>query len=359
MRGARAGGVEVVVVVLFGAVCAGVGAIGGAHAAGLGGVSAVAAGGAGSGAVSCSRVTVVLIVVFVRGGISRHGVVGAADLASLLALVLDDFFEEGEAQDRFCGFGVFFFDAVGETGFCVGGREADEGFEGTRCHGGSLALASLELVVAEGGVGGYDEVGGAFGQDGFALQFGVLDVFLDKGDTEDVDFARAAAAGGHGDAGVQHDVEFFVDLGRLVGVLFFVEADAEGLVLLFAHRRSFFGAGLAVSVHSEDVLGDLSIAGVVDVVGDYKKEIETGQEGIGESDVSVGVFVGVVLAVDGIRGCYHAASRIQRCVDACFGDGDGLLFHDFVDGYSINVAHLVKLVDADDASVSQDHGTGF
>lgn len=41
------------------------------------------------------------------------------------------------------------------------------------------------------------------------------------------------------------------------------------------------------------------------------------------------------------------------------GDGDSLLFHDFVDGHAVEVAHLVKLVDADDATVGQHHGTGL
>ena len=91
-------------------------------------------------------------------------------------------------------------------------------------------------------------------EDGFALQFCILDVFLDEGDAEDVYSARGATARGNGYAGVEHDVEFFVYLGGLVGVSLFVEAYAEGLMLLFADWGALFGAGLAVTVHTEDVL---------------------------------------------------------------------------------------------------------
>lgn len=40
-------------------------------------------------------------------------------------------------------------------------------------------------------------------------------------------------------------------------------------------------------------------------------------------------------------------------------DGYGLLFHSFVDSYSVVFSHFVELVDADDASISQHHGASF
>lgn len=36
-----------------------------------------------------------------------------------------------------------------------------------------------------------------------------------------------------------------------------------------------------------------------------------------------------------------------------------LLLHDFVDSDSVDLGHLVELVDADDAPVGEDHGSGF
>jgi hypothetical protein len=39
-------------------------------------------------------------------------------------------------------------------------------------------------------------------------------------------------------------------------------------------------------------------------------------------------------------------------VDPRLGNGDRLLFHHFVDGHSVSVGHLVKLIDAHNATVS-------
>lgn len=46
-------------------------------------------------------------------------------------------------------------------------------------------------------------------------------------------------------------------------------------------------------------------------------------------------------------------------MDASLGDGDPTLLHHFVDGRAVHVRHLVKLIDANHASVSQDHGPRF
>jgi len=46
-------------------------------------------------------------------------------------------------------------------------------------------------------------------------------------------------------------------------------------------------------------------------------------------------------------------------VDASLRNCDGLLLHYFVDCHSINIVHLVKLVNAHDATVSEHHRAGF
>lgn len=46
-------------------------------------------------------------------------------------------------------------------------------------------------------------------------------------------------------------------------------------------------------------------------------------------------------------------------MDTGFGNRDSLLLHDFVDGYTIDVVHFVKLIDADDTSVGEDHGASL
>lgn len=61
-------------------------------------------------------------------------------------------------------------------------------------------------------------------------------------------------------------------------------------------------------------------------------------------------------AVDRVGGCQNTAAGIEPSVDAGLGDGDSALLHHLVDGRAVHVRHLVKLIDANHASVSQDHG---
>lgn len=46
-------------------------------------------------------------------------------------------------------------------------------------------------------------------------------------------------------------------------------------------------------------------------------------------------------------------------MEASLGDCNCLLFHDFVDGDSVSVVHLVKLIDTDDSTVGQNHSTSL
>lgn len=63
------------------------------------------------------------------------------------------------------------------------------------------------------------------------------------------------------------------------------------------------------------------------------------------------------LTVDRVGGCDHTTPGIQRGVDSSFGDSDGLLLHDFVDGDSIDFRHLVEFIDTHHTSIGEDHGT--
>ena len=67
----------------------------------------------------------------------------------------------------------------------------------------------------------------------------------------------------------------------------------------------------------------------------------------------------VVLAVDGVGSGNDRTSCVEGGVDSGFGNGDGLLFHDFVDGDAVDVRHFVEFVNADDAAVGEDHCSGF
>ena len=57
------------------------------------------------------------------------------------------------------------------------------------------------------------------------------------------------------------------------------------------------------------------------------------------------------LPVNRVGGGDDATPRVQTRMDPGLGDGDRLLFHDFVNGDPIYIRHLVKLVDTHHAPV--------
>ena len=50
---------------------------------------------------------------------------------------------------------------------------------------------------------------------------------------------------------------------------------------------------------------------------------------------------------------------IELTDDPSFGDGEGLLLHDFMQDGAGGIAHLVKLVDTADAVIGQDQSSGL
>lgn len=68
---------------------------------------------------------------------------------------------------------------------------------------------------------------------------------------------------------------------------------------------------------------------------------------------------GTHLSIDGVGRRDDATPRVQAGVYARLGDRDGLLFHDFVYRNTIDVRHLVELVDTHDTAVGEHHGTSL
>ena len=46
-------------------------------------------------------------------------------------------------------------------------------------------------------------------------------------------------------------------------------------------------------------------------------------------------------------------------MDTGLGDGNCLLFHNFVDGHTVDVAHLVEFINADNTTVTKNHCTSL
>lgn len=240
---------------------------------------------------------------------------------------------------------ILLVDGGGESGFGVGGRETDEGFEGTSGERGGLRersavveearrertyplLIRREVVVPERSVDLDDPFRSGLRQLRLDTILGVLDVLLDEADREDLLALVGALARSRRHATVEEGVELLKD-GRLGGASFARGVGADAEVLLEGieggstcagtsvklagggrRRRTLLETRLDVAMHAEDVLGDESIPLLVDVVGNDEEEIETTEEGIGEGDVLVRVLVDVVLAVDGVGGGDDRAARI-------------------------------------------------
>ena len=94
-------------------------------------------------------------------------------------------------------------------------------------------------------------------------------------------------------------------------------------------------------------------------IADHAEDVEPREDGFGELDV-LGKGDGAIVAPsDRIRGGDDGAAGLERSDDASFGDGDGLLFHGFVDGGAVLVVHLVELIDETGAPVCEHERTTF
>ena len=121
-----------------------------------------------------------------------------------------------------------------------------------------------------------------------------------------------------------------------------------------------------VSTETHSVLGNIVF------IFDDEDHVEAGEDGWEE--VYVGISLAVVPATKH-RVCsgQDGAARVEGCCDPCFCNGDGLLLHGFVDRNPVRrpapttptvvnpstpgrLPHLVKLVNADHAPISEDHG---
>jgi hypothetical protein len=112
-------------------------------------------------------------------------------------------------------------------------------------------------------------------------------------------------------------------------------------------------------VYIHHIFGDLLVPASFVLVFDDENHIETGENGGLKIDVFAGCLEIVISPKNGVGGCKNGCPGVQDGGNSCFGDGDGLLFHGFMDSHSVLVAHLIKLVNADYTPVGQDHSSSF
>ena len=107
------------------------------------------------------------------------------------------------------------------------------------------------------------------------------------------------------------------------------------------------------------MLRQVAVDAFVALVKHDEEEIETAHDGRAHVDVCAQRRLAVVPTTDWIRGREDGRARVERSLDAGFGDADGLLLHRFVDGDLVGDVHLVELVDGAYAVVREHEGSRF
>jgi len=99
-------------------------------------------------------------------------------------------------------------------------------------------------------------------------------------------------------------------------------------------------------VYIDDVFGDGEVGIFIAFVKDDEKQIETGHDRGGEVEIRFERFGFIISPSNGIRRSEDGGSCVEGRLDASLGNGDGLLFHGFMDGNLIPWVHFIKFVDA-------------
>ena len=113
------------------------------------------------------------------------------------------------------------------------------------------------------------------------------------------------------------------------------------------------------AVRVDNEAGQPLVLGRIYGVTDDAEDVEPGEDRFGELDVHGKRGGAVVAAADGVGGGDDGAAGLECRDDAGFGDGDGLLFHRFVDGGAVGVVHFVEFVDEARALVCEHEGAAF
>eukprot|EP00053_Salpingoeca_punica_P018582 m.182745 g.182745 ORF g.182745 m.182745 type:complete len:346 (-) comp17463_c1_seq6:1194-2231(-) len=126
---------------------------------------------------------------------------------------------------------------------------------------------------------------------------------------------------------------------------------------LARHDVLLLGRPLGILVvQRHHVASEAAVLGAVWRVENEVDEVETREQCRRQLDVLHNRQVGVPARLVRVGGGKDRCPRVQRRNDAGLGNRHRLLLHDLVQDGAGAVGHLVKLVDAHDAAVSEDHG---
>ena len=107
-----------------------------------------------------------------------------------------------------------------------------------------------------------------------------------------------------------------------------------------------------VSVVCNDSLSDLSIILGIFFIQHDEEEIKTREKRVWKSDVATNWLISSIFTIDRVSSSDHTTAGVQTHVDTSLSDCYSLLLHYFVNSHSVNIVHLIELIDTDDTSIS-------
>jgi hypothetical protein len=106
-------------------------------------------------------------------------------------------------------------------------------------------------------------------------------------------------------------------------------------------------------MHIGDMLGQPKVIVSVRSVLYQPEQVESGKQCSWKLYVLLQTATGVVAPIGRVGSSQDGAPGIKCGENACFGNRDGLLLHDLVDGRTVSLSHFVKLIDTAHTLVSQ------
>ena len=97
----------------------------------------------------------------------------------------------------------------------------------------------------------------------------------------------------------------------------------------------------------------------IDGIFNDTENVKAGKNGFGELNVLGERDGGVIATANGIRCCDDGTACLEGGNDAGFGNGNGLLFHCFVDGSSVLIIHFIEFVNETSSFVGEHKRTSL
>lgn len=112
-------------------------------------------------------------------------------------------------------------------------------------------------------------------------------------------------------------------------------------------------------MHVDNMLGNIQISPLVALIQDHKEQIKSTHDRRAHLYIGTEGLFPVVATANRVSRRENGCTSVKSGMDTSFGDGNGLLFHGFVDGDLVRDVHLVKFVNGTNPVICQHESTGF